>query len=87
MIYIHHPDGHNRPVGSVLTKVLKAQSMKSKLDIGGTPVYVSVSPCSVMYPRYGLQIGISVVDNASNAESIFDVAYNVASLRDLLSDR
>lgn len=35
-------------------------------------VHVQISPCSWMYPGYGLQIQIASKPNACNAESVFD---------------
>lgn len=35
-------------------------------------VYVEVSPCSWMYPGYGLQIKMATKPSAVNAESVFD---------------
>lgn len=37
------------------------------------PVYVSISPCSWMNKKYGLQIRLSLQPNAVNAASIFDL--------------
>jgi len=38
----------------------------------GRDIYVEISPCSWMYPGYGLQIKIAGKPNACNAESSFD---------------
>lgn len=37
----------------------------------GSTIYGQVSPCSFMYPRYGLQVRLSMVKNPCNAESEF----------------
>jgi hypothetical protein len=42
------------------------------LDHKGRNIHVEISPCSWMYPGYGLQIKLSTKEHACNAESIFD---------------
>lgn len=37
----------------------------------GKTVFVAISPCSWMYPDYGLQVRISLQPNAVNAASVF----------------
>lgn len=40
-------------------------------DVAGTPVYSEVSPCSWMYPDYGLQIGVRLNVNYPNIATHF----------------
>jgi hypothetical protein len=41
------------------------------IDHNGEQVFFSVSPCSWMYANYGLQVQLSLTENAVNAESEF----------------
>lgn len=54
------------------------QQNRQTIDHNGEQVFFSVSPCSWMYPKYGLQVGISLTENAVNAESefILDKGFN-----------
>ncbi len=47
------------------------QQNRQTIDHEGEQVFFSVSPCSWMYPNYGLQVGISLTQNAVNAVSEF----------------
>lgn len=38
----------------------------------GRDIYVEISPCSWMYPGYGLQLKMAGKPNAYNAEAVFD---------------
>lgn len=42
-----------------------------KIDFNGEQVIFRVSPCSWMHKGYGLQVGLSMKENAVNAESEF----------------
>ena len=50
---------------------------KFTIDHAGTTVHCSISPCSWMHVGYGLQVQISLVPNAANAESVFTVNKSV----------
>jgi hypothetical protein len=47
------------------------QKTENVIDHNGEQVFFSVSPCSWMYPNYGLQVQLSLAENAVNAESEF----------------
>lgn len=47
--------------------------VKFTLEKNGTTVHGEVSPCSFMYPTYGLQIRLALSEKACNAESIFAI--------------
>ncbi len=47
------------------------QQNRQTIEHNGEEVFFAVSPCSWMYPKYGLQVQISLKENAVNAESEF----------------
>ena len=47
------------------------QENRQAIEHNGEQVFFSVSPCSWMYPRYGLQVGISLTQDGVNAETEF----------------
>lgn len=53
------------------------------LDHEETEVFVSISPCSWMYPNYGLQISLSLREHAANVacEFICDKTVNYKDLK------
>jgi len=55
-----------------MSTLMKRAPTHFVIDHEGRDIYVEISPCSWMRAGYGLQIKLSTVKNACNAESIFD---------------
>ena len=50
---------------------------KFLIENNGTKVFCEISPCSWMHAGYGLQVKISLKENANNAESEFILDKNI----------